>query len=73
MPCMLSPSDRQRRTGLQAVARVCTPTLSTQQNQRSKIPVPRVAQASGVDSIEASSPVSALIANVHVRYVLLIE
>ena len=41
VPCMLSPSDRQRRTGLQAVARVCTP---------SKIPMPRVAQASGVDS-----------------------
>ena len=40
--CILSPSDRQRRTGLQAVARVCTPTLSTQENP--------CAQASGVDS-----------------------
>ena len=45
MPCMLSPSDRQRRTGTtQAVARVCTPTLSTQ----AKSLCTRVAQASAI-------------------------
>ena len=42
--CILSPSDRQRRTGLQAVARACTSV--NEQN-------PCIAQASGV-VLEAS-------------------
>ena len=71
VPCMLSPSDRQRRTGLQAVARVCTPTLSTQQNPCAKS-CPSFWSRFLKLRVPAC-PVSALIANVHVRYVLLIE
>ena len=66
VPCMLSPSDRQRRTGLQAGTRVCTPTLSKQQN-----PCAKSCPSFWSRFLKLRCPVSALIA--HVRYVLLIE
>ena len=68
VPCMLSPSDRQRRTGLQAVARVCTPTLSTQQN-----PCAKSFPSFWSRFLKLRVPACPVSANVHVRYVLLIE
>ena len=68
VPCMLSPSDRQRRTGLQAVARVCTPTLSTQQN-----PCAKSCPSFWSRFLKLRVPACPVSANVHVRYVLLIE
>ena len=47
LTCMLSPSDRQRRAGLPAVARACTQAMSKQKNYCAKT---NVTQASGVDS-----------------------